>query len=84
MDLAFTAEQNAFRAELRSWLGANLKRGWSEEVRDPSHDADSLVEVRRAWQRKLHDAGYLGMGWPAEWGGRGATAVEEAILQEEL
>ena len=84
MDLRFTPEQEKFRSELRLWIADNLDRPFTEEVRDPQHDADSLVEVRRRWQRKLHEAGYLGMGWPAEWGGRGATAVEEAILQEEL
>ena len=84
MDLRFTPEQEKFRSELRQWIAENLERPFTEEVRDPQHDADSLVEVRRRWQRKLHEAGYLGMGWPAEWGGRGATPVEEAILQEEL
>ncbi len=84
MDLGFTPEQESFRTELRAWLATNLSRSWTEETRDPSHDADSLVELRRAWQRKLNDAGYLGMGWPPEWGGRGAGEVEAAILQEEL
>ena len=84
MDLRFNPEQESFRAELRAWLAANLERSWTEEIRDPKHDADSLVEVRRAWQRKLNEAGYIGMRWPAEWGGRGASEVEEAILQEEL
>ena len=84
MDLAFTEDQERFRAELRSWLADNLERPWLEELRDPAHDADSLVELRRRWQAKLHRAGYLGMSWPPEWGGRGATAVESAIFQEEL
>jgi len=84
MDLQFTPEQEAFRLEVREWLAQNLERPWSEEIRDPNHDADSLVEVRRRWQKKLNKAGYLAMGWAPEWGGRGASAVEEAILQAEL
>jgi alkylation response protein AidB-like acyl-CoA dehydrogenase len=84
MDLQFTPEQEAFRNEVRSWIGDNLERTWSEELRDPAHDADSLVEVRRRWQKKLNSAGYLAMGWAPEWGGRGASEVEEAILLEEL
>jgi len=84
MDLQFTPEQEAFRRDVRAWLAQNLERPWNEEVRDPEHDADSLVEVRRRWQKKLHAAGYLAMGWAPEWGGRGAGEVEEAILQEEL
>jgi alkylation response protein AidB-like acyl-CoA dehydrogenase len=84
MDLQFTPEQEAFRAEIRAWLAENLERTWTEETRDAAHDADSLVELRRAWQRKLHEAGYIGMGWPEEWGGRGAGEVEQAILEAEL
>jgi alkylation response protein AidB-like acyl-CoA dehydrogenase len=84
MDLQFTEEQTKFRAELNSWLESNLARPWSQEIRDPKHNADSLVEARRNWQRSLNEAGYLGMGWPVEWGGRGASVVEQAILEEEL
>lgn len=84
MDLQFTPEQQAFQQEVRGWIEKNLDRPFTEHVKDPAHDADSLVEVRRVWQRKLNDAGYLGMAWPAEWGGRGATEVEEAILHAEL
>jgi alkylation response protein AidB-like acyl-CoA dehydrogenase len=83
MDLHFTGAQQHFRAEVRSWLRDNLERPWLEELRDPSHDDDSLFEKRRQWQARLHEAGYLGMDWPVEWGGRGATAVEKAIFQEE-
>jgi alkylation response protein AidB-like acyl-CoA dehydrogenase len=84
MDLRFTSEQQAFQQEVRAWIARNLERPYTAYEKDPAYDADGLVEVRRAWQRKLNDAGYLGMGWPAEWGGRGATEVEEAILQAEL
>jgi alkylation response protein AidB-like acyl-CoA dehydrogenase len=84
MDLQFTPEQQKFREEVRAWLAQNLERTWTEETRDRDHDADSRVELRRAWQRKLNDAGYLGMGWPPEWGGRGASAVEDALLTAEL
>ncbi len=84
MDLRFTDAQVAFRDEVRAWLASNLTRPFREEVRDPAHDADSLVEVRRQWQRKLQAAGYLAMGWPEEWGGRGVGEVENAILEAEL
>jgi alkylation response protein AidB-like acyl-CoA dehydrogenase len=84
MDLRFTPEQQAFQHEVRSWIAKNLDRSFTDCTKDPAHDADSLVEVRRVWQRKLNDAGYLGMAWDAEWGGRGATEVEEAILHAEL
>ncbi|MEE8312644.1 MAG: acyl-CoA dehydrogenase family protein [Candidatus Binatia bacterium] len=84
MDLAYTPEHEAFRAELRAWIADHLDMTWGEAVSDPANDQARLVEIRRAWQRKLNAAGYLGMGWPKEWGGRGATGVEEAVLAEEL
>jgi alkylation response protein AidB-like acyl-CoA dehydrogenase len=84
MDLNLTPEALAFQDELRTWLGTNLHRPWREELRDPAATEDSLVELRRAWQRKLYQGGYLGMGWAAEWGGRGATEVEKAIFDAEL
>jgi alkylation response protein AidB-like acyl-CoA dehydrogenase len=84
MDLNFNDEHTAFRAEVRAWISENLDRTWSEAVRDSALDERGLMEFRRAWQRRLNAAGYLGMAWPTEWGGRGASAVEEAILHEEL
>ena len=84
MDLQFTPEQQAFQREVRGWLAQNLDHPFSETCAIPQNDADALVEIRRGFQRKLNDAGYLGMGWPEAWGGRGATAVEEAILRADL
>ena len=84
MDLNLSPDALKFRDELRAWLDVNLERSYTEEVLAPNADEDSLVEVRRLFQKKLNDAGYLGMGWPTQWGGRGATQVEEAILRAEL
>ncbi|HSD09350.1 MAG TPA: acyl-CoA dehydrogenase family protein, partial [Candidatus Binatia bacterium] len=84
MDLSLSAEHLRFRDELRSWLAANLARPWREEIRDPRATVDGLIGLRRAFQRKLNAAGYLGLDWPKEWGGRGATAVEKAIFEAEM
>ena len=84
MDLQLSEQHVKFRDELRAWLAANLGRPWREELRDPKATEDSLIELRRGWQRKLYEAGYLGMDWPAEWGGRGATEVEKSIFEAEL
>jgi len=84
MDLRLSERHLKFRDELRAWLAANLPRTWHDELRDPRATEDSLMELRRNWQRKLHRAGYLGMDWPAEWGGRGASEVEKSIFEEEL
>jgi alkylation response protein AidB-like acyl-CoA dehydrogenase len=84
MDLRLSEKHLQFRDELRAWLKANLHRPWREEWRDPKATEDSLMELRREWQRKLHKAGYLGMDWPPEWGGRGATPVEKSIFEAEM
>lgn len=83
MDLQLSQQHLKFRDELRAWFKANLPRPWHDELRDPTATEDSLMELRREWQRKLFKAGYLGMDWPAEWGGRGATEVEKSIFEEE-
>src|SRR5215468_629453 len=84
MDLKLTPQHLRFRDELRAWLKANIARPWREELRDPKQTEDGLMELRRAWQGKLYRAGYLGMDWPSEWGGRGATEVEKSIFEAEL
>src|SRR5438094_2459 len=84
MDLQLSAAHLHFRNELRAWLAANLPRPWREELRDPRATETSLIELRRAWQKKLYQAGYLGMDWPEQWGGRGGTEVEKSIMEAEL
>ena len=60
----------SFRAELRAWLAANI----SDEFREKRHMTfQEKVDVRRAWQKKLFEAGSIGIGWPEEYGGRGAS-----------
>src|SRR5436190_673935 len=84
MDLQLSAAHLRFRNELRAWLAANLPRPWRAELRDPGATETSLIELRRAWQKKLYQAGYLGMDWRHEWGGRGGTEVEKSIMEAEL
>jgi alkylation response protein AidB-like acyl-CoA dehydrogenase len=77
MDLTLSTEEEAFRDELRGWLGEH------NPGREPEGD-DAAFEFRRAWQRTLFDAGWTGVSWPREYGGRGATLVEQAIFNEEM
>jgi len=83
MDLGFTAEEEAFRHEVRAWLEANLpadrKQGGMGGYRD-----EEDTQLQRDWQRRLYEGGWLKLGWPKEAGGRGATPVMQAIYQEEL
>jgi alkylation response protein AidB-like acyl-CoA dehydrogenase len=83
MDLGFTAEEDAFRLEVRTWLDRNLPAEWSHGgVGGYREDADE--DIQRNWQRRLHGAGWLKLAWPREAGGRGATPVMQAIYQEEM
>src|SRR5437660_11541227 len=84
MDLQLSAAHLRFRNQLRAWLAANLPRPWREALRDPRATETSLIELRRAWQKKLYQAGYLGMDWPEQWGGRGRTEGEKSIIEAEL
>jgi alkylation response protein AidB-like acyl-CoA dehydrogenase len=73
MDLNYSPEDRAFRDKTRCWLEANV----------PTEDLKTLAE-RKAWHRKLYEAGYVGMLWPQEFGGWGATAMQQAIVQDEM
>ena len=84
MDFTDSASEAAFRTELRSWLHSNLPAGWVEgKVAYPAHREDRY-EFQRQWQRKMFDAGYSGMSWPKEYGGREATPYELVIYLEEM
>jgi alkylation response protein AidB-like acyl-CoA dehydrogenase len=74
MDLSYTPEEEAFRARVRTWLAGNVPPAGS--LRD--------LPAMRAWQRKLHAAGFLGAAWPKEYGGAGLSPMEQAILNEEM
>jgi alkylation response protein AidB-like acyl-CoA dehydrogenase len=82
VDLELSPDEARFQAELRAWLKANVPaRGRSE----PREDLDDARIARlKAWQRKLHTAGYVAIGWPPEYGGRSAGLMEQTILGEEL
>ena len=79
MDLRDTPKEEAFRLELRAWLAANAK-----DTPHPDRGTDEGRQQHRAWHRKLHDAGYAGLSWPVEYGGRGGTPSEQVIFEEEL
>jgi alkylation response protein AidB-like acyl-CoA dehydrogenase len=77
MDLTLTTEEQAFRDDVRAWLDENHP--------GPEPDGEEAkFEFRRAWQRKMHEAGWAGISWPKEYGGRGATLIEQAIFSEEM
>lgn len=80
MDLRYTPAEQQFRAELRAWLDDVLP---TLPARPDPNDWPARREYDTAWQRTLFDAGYAGVNWPAEYGGRGASPSEHLIFLEE-
>jgi alkylation response protein AidB-like acyl-CoA dehydrogenase len=72
VDLNYTPEDEAFRRRVRAWFA---------EHRAPP--LETLAD-RKAWQRTLYEAGFVGMGWPREYGGQDARPMEQAIVAEEM
>ncbi len=83
MDFKFSPADEAFRQECRSWLEHNIPRDWRD---DELHDPDTLEEFerRRAWHRRLYDGGWMCIHWPQEYGGRGASLIQQVIYNQEL
>ena len=75
MDLNYTSSELAFRDALRAWLASNIPSEW-----DGTQGFDFLCR----WQRRVHEGGWAGVSWPREYGGRGATVVEQVIFLEEM
>jgi len=83
MDLGFTAEEETFRQEVRTWLDLNLPSDWRNGgVGGYREDADE--DVQRQWQKRLYEGGWLKLSWPREAGGRAATPVMQALYFEEM
>jgi alkylation response protein AidB-like acyl-CoA dehydrogenase len=90
MDFAYTAEDEAFRAELEGWLDAHLP-AFLEQWAD-ADDAETAgagasgvmaqMERRRAWQRLLNEGRWAAISWPVAWGGRDATVTQNVIYSE--
>jgi len=76
MEFRESAEDAAFRAEVRGWLAAN---------KPPPEPAEGPDKARyaRDWQRRLWEGGWAGIAWPQEYGGRGLGVVQQLIFNEE-
>jgi alkylation response protein AidB-like acyl-CoA dehydrogenase len=77
VDLSFTDEEQAFASEVRDWLRDNV------ELPPPFSSVDEEVVWARKWQAKLASGRWVGVHWPAEYGGRSASAVQVAIFNME-
>jgi alkylation response protein AidB-like acyl-CoA dehydrogenase len=81
MDLNLTHEESLFRDELRSWLNDNVPKDW-DRMREEA--LEERFDFLRKWQRKLFDGGWAGISWPKEYGGRGATLMQQVIFWQEM
>jgi alkylation response protein AidB-like acyl-CoA dehydrogenase len=92
MDFSYTPEQEAFRAEIRTWLETNSAEVFGRQGENLGQSTASLLDVRddHRWaqlldyHRRLNKAGYVALHWPEQWGGGGAGLVEQAIYQDEV
>jgi alkylation response protein AidB-like acyl-CoA dehydrogenase len=81
MQLAFAPELKAFREEAADWLQSQLS-GPFRAIRGQTNQVDN-VEERRAWEQAMGEARWSVIGWPEQWGGRGASIAEQVIFAEE-
>ncbi len=85
MDFSDSPEAAAFRREFRDWLEVNLTDDLRvEDAQDQRIAPDrETLERRVAWQKKMHAAGWVGISWPKEYGGRGASYLQQVVFDEE-
>src|SRR6187431_2627789 len=80
MDLAFTPEEQKFREDVRGWVRENLPK----EISDKVHNALRLTrDDMQRWARILGKKGWLGYGWPKQFGGPGWNAIQKHLFEEE-
>lgn len=84
MDLTYTAAEEEFRRELRTWLAANVPGEWRHPGFWSGLDEQEAFRLRRDWERGKAEAGFAGIEWPTRYGGRGGTPGMKAIYDEEM
>ena len=81
MDLNLSPSELKFRDELRAWLAANVPKDWDAKRDQSMHQRFDFL---KRWQRTMYEAGWAGISWPREYGGRGASLMEQVIFWQEL
>jgi alkylation response protein AidB-like acyl-CoA dehydrogenase len=82
MELGYTPEAEAFRAEIREWLTSNLPDGWGTEGFEMT--PEQRKEFNDQWPKKLFGGGWICATWPKEYGGKGLTTMQGVVLAEEF
>lgn len=88
MDFNLTPGEEAFRKEVSDWLDGNLKDlpdWWGRtDITSPDMEQEEHQAFYLRWHKKLYQAGFVGITWPEEYGGRGGTLIEQYLFNEEL
>jgi len=84
VDVSYDSETERFRAEFRDWLDANLPAEWRASGYWERLDPDEGFATRREWEAGKARAGFAGIEWPTEFGGRGGTPSMKAVYDEEM
>lgn len=83
MDVDIAPQESAFRDEVRQWLADHLVGEFAAHRGVGSPTDDTAWEVRIAWEKELSAGGWLGLTWPKEYGGRGASLAQEVVFESE-
>ncbi len=81
MDLHLTPDEKQFRDDLRVWLKANVPKAWEAKQQEP---LEKRFDFLKTWQRRLYEGGWAGISWPQEYGGRGASLMQQVTFWEEM
>jgi alkylation response protein AidB-like acyl-CoA dehydrogenase len=86
MDLNLSPSELEFRNEFRAWLAANVPKDWDSRRGQAARQQsmEERFEFLKRWQRKMYEAGWAGISWPREYGGRGASLMEQVIFWQEM
>ena len=82
MELDYSPEDEAFRAEIRAWLKDNLPKGWFDK--DFEMSAEERKKFNDEWPTKLFEGGWICATWPKEYGGKGLSTMQGVVLAEEF
>ena len=79
VDFELSPQETEFRDEVRAWLKANAPKDQDGDV-----DMQTFIDRRRGWQRRMFEAGYVGITWPKEFGGQGRSFMDQLIFNDEM
>lgn len=84
MDFSLTPAELAFREELREWLAANVAGDYGSPAWPEPDDPDARRRAALEWARSLHQGGWAAPSWPARYGGRDATPMQQFLFYDEM